>query len=286
MRAISCLVLALGVMVTTLAGPGQARTSQRPPSSAPRAPRAPAAPPKAPARPRAELAMPFRAGETLTYDVAWSRYLTAGTATSRVVEKRPSSGSTAWYLVAEGRPIPLIARFYSVFYKMDSLLDSYTGLAQRTSLHAEEAGRVRDTTTLFNRPSRKARYEVRTTTVLTDEFPVPHDVQDGLAALYMLRGRALKAGERFSIPVADDGALYTATFQVTGPEPMKVPLGELPAWNIRVSVVDALQQPIGQNVGAWISTDARRLPLRLEADLPVGSFGLALRSVEHAAAAR
>jgi hypothetical protein len=275
------MALALGFVVATQAGAQQPRPPARPQAPAPR----PAQPARPAAKPRAEQTVPFRAGETLTYDVAWSRYLTAGTATSRVVEKRSSYGSTAWYLVAEGRPIPLIARFYSVFYKMDSLLDSYTALSQRSSLYAEEAGRARTTTTLFNRGTRKAQFEVRTTTVLKDEFTVPHDVQDGLATLYALRSRTLKAGDRFSIPVTDDGALYTASFQVTGPEAVSVPFGEMQAWNIRVTILDALKQPVGENVGAWISTDARRLPLRLEAALPVGTFGLALRSVEQAAPA-
>ena len=36
----------------------------------------------------------------------------------------------------------------------------------------------------------------------------------------------------------------------------------------------------GNNVRAWISTDARRLPVRLQADLPVGNFALALRSAQ------
>ncbi|MEO6236637.1 MAG: hypothetical protein ABIQ52_06525, partial [Vicinamibacterales bacterium] len=37
-----------------------------------------------PGAPRRELAVPFAAGETLTYDVSWSSSLTAGTATIRV----------------------------------------------------------------------------------------------------------------------------------------------------------------------------------------------------------
>ncbi len=32
-------------------------------------------------------------------------------------------------------------------------------------------------------------------------------------------------------------------------------------------------------MAVWISTDARRLPVRLQADLPVGNFNLVLREV-------
>lgn len=224
--------------------------------------------------------MPFRAGETLTYDVAWSTFLIAGSAVSRVVEKRPSYNSSAYYIVAEGRPIPIIARFYSVYYKMDSLLDSFTALSQHTSTYQEEGAKKRLAMTTFSRTTRRAQFEVQDEPALKQEFTVPQNVQDGLATLYTLRARTFKPGERLSVPVADDGMLYTANFEVSGPEAVKVPVGESEAWHLRITVLDAMNQPVGSNIAAWFSTDARRLPLKLQADLPVGTFVLALRSVQ------
>lgn len=224
--------------------------------------------------------MPFQVGETLTFDVGWSNYLIAGTATSRVVEKRQSYGSTAYYLVAEGRPIPLIARFYSVFYKMDALLDSFTTLSQRSSLYQEERGARRYISTTFDRRANRARFESENEPALNETFTVPQGVQDGLTTLYTLRTRTFRAGDRITVPVADEGMLYTATFDVSGPEPIRVPLGTLDAWNLRVTILNASKEPVGQNIAAWISTDARRLPLKLQADLPVGNFALTLRSAQ------
>ena len=80
----------------------------------------------APAPPRSERAVPFKVGETLTYDVSWSSYLTAGTAVTTVKEKKPSYNSTAYYIVAEGRPTPLLSKLYTLYYKVDTLIDSYT----------------------------------------------------------------------------------------------------------------------------------------------------------------
>ena len=76
------------------------------------------------APPRAERTVPFKVGETLTYDVSWSSYLTAGTAVTTVKDKKPSYNSTAYYVVAEGRPTPLLSKLYTLYYKMDSLIDS------------------------------------------------------------------------------------------------------------------------------------------------------------------
>ena len=62
--------------------------------------------------------MPFAVGETLTYDVTYSSYLVAGTAVSRVASRRTISGSSSYYIVVEGRPIPMLASLYNLFYNM------------------------------------------------------------------------------------------------------------------------------------------------------------------------
>jgi hypothetical protein len=266
MRLVVVATLALTLMSTV-----SAQQPRRPVSQTPAA-RTPAKPEAAPR----ELVVPFKAGETLTYDVSWSQFLTAGTAVARVLEKKASNGSTAYALVADGRPVPLVARFYSVYYKMDSLLDSFTGLSQWTSTYSEESGRKHQTSTRFDRAARRAFYEDHTEPAKED-FAVPPTVQDGLATLYAIRGRTFKAGDRFAIPVADDGSLYNVEFSVWGPERVRVPLGDINAWNLRITILNDQRQPVASNTAAWISTDARRLPVKLQSDLPIGSFVLALR---------
>src|SRR6266568_2197071 len=96
-------------------------------------------------------AVPFKVGETLTYDVSWSTFLTAGTAVLTVQEKKPSYNSTAYYIVAEGRPTPLLAKLYSLYYKMDTLLDSFTLLPHRGSVYSEEGSKHRFKSTRFDR---------------------------------------------------------------------------------------------------------------------------------------
>jgi hypothetical protein len=229
--------------------------------------------------PRREAIVPFKVGETLTYDVAWSQYLVAGTAVATVVEKKPSFSSTAYYIVAEGRPLPLISKLYSFYYKMDTLFDSYTTLSQRTSLYSEEGSRRRQTATLFDRSSRRVSFELNAGAGARNDFAVPTGTQDGLALLYALRLRTFKAGDRLTVPVVDDGTVYTVGIETSGPEHLKMRLGEFDTWKLNVSVVDDQRRAVGKNIAVWMSNDARRLPLRMTADLPVGSFGFALREV-------
>jgi hypothetical protein len=64
---------------------------------------------------------------------------------------------------------------------------------------------------------------------------------------------------------------------VAAPVQVKVPLGEFAAWNLKAGITDAQGQPVWKNIVVWISNDARRLPVKLQAELPVGQFVLALR---------
>lgn len=264
MRFAAAAVLGLATLVSLAASP-QAPATPRPSPSPGRVEK------------RVEAAVPFKAGESLTYDVSWSSSLVAGTAVATVREKRPSYGSTAYYIVAEGRPLPLLARLYNLYYKMDALVDSYTLLSQRGSVYTEEGDDRQLGITRFDRPARRAYFELQTDDTATVDFAVSPQTQDGLAVLYALRARPFKAGDRLTVPVADGGALYTMSALVGAPEKVHVPLGEFSAWNLTVGIVDAQAQPVWQNIALWISSDARRLPVKMQAELPVGQFVLALR---------
>jgi hypothetical protein len=272
MRPAVAVVIALALS-TVVAGQQPRQPGTRPPTPRTPATKPPARPAPPPAR---EAEVPFQVGETLTFDVSWSQFLTAGTAVTRVVEKKAASGSTAYAIVADGRPVPLVARFYPVYYKMDSLLDSFSVLSLETSSYSEENGRKRSSNTRFDRAARRAYYEAPNESA-KQNFEIPANVQDGLATLYAVRRHAFRAGERFSIPVADEGSLYSVDFETRGPERVRVPLGDIEAWNVRLTILDDKRQPAATNTGMWISTDALRLPVKLQSDLPVGSFVLALR---------
>lgn len=231
--------------------------------------------------PRSDTAVPFKVGETLTFDVSWSSYLVAGTAVATVKERRPSAANpSAYYIVAEGRPLPLIAQLYTLYYKMDTLLDTSTLLPQQMSLYSEEGRRQRLGTTRFDRASRRAFFELSGDRPLKTDVNVPAQVQDGLSALYAIRASAISSGTKLSYPIIDEGALYTVSMQASNAERVRVPLGDIPAWKLGVRIVDAKGQPVGDNIGVWISNDARRLPVKMQADLPVGNFVLALRDAK------
>jgi len=268
MRSLLVVAVALG-----LVGPLtlSAQRARRPAAKAGKAAPAPKA--------RTERAVPFAVGETLTYDVSWSSYVTAGTATATVKEKKPSFNSTAYYIVAEGRPTPLVGKLYSLYYKMDTLLDSYTLLPQRGSVYSEEGKRHRFKVSQFDHTARKVFFEYESTGKVTDTFAVPPFTQDALSALYVLRAVPLKSGDRITMPVTDNGTNYKVQVDIAPPESIKTPYAQAPAWKLKLTIADTAGKSQGRNIALWLSDDARRLPMKLQAVAAVGSFDLSLREV-------
>ena len=237
-------------------------------------------PPAAPSATKTERPVPFAAGETLAYDVSWSSYLTAGSATVSVKEKKPSYGSVAYYIVAEGRPTTLLSKLYNLYYKADTLVDVYSLLPQRGSVYSEEGGRRRMKVTTFNHPSRRATFEMQTSTLMKKDLALLPYSQDALSAVYVLRGIPLKTGGRMTMPIADNGKLFKVEMSVGARENIKTGIGAIDALKITATMLTTDGKPEGRPMSMWISDDARRLPVRMKADLAVGSFVLTLKSVK------
>jgi hypothetical protein len=228
-----------------------------------------------PAGPKKEQSVPFKAGETLDYEVGWSSFVTAGTAEIVVKEKKPSYNSTAYYIVAEGRPTPIVAKLYTLYYKADTLLDVFSLLPQRGSLYSEEGKRHRMKTTTFDQSAKKATFEVDTRTVVKKDLAIPGFTQDALSAIYVLRSIPFKTGEKFNMPVSDNGQIYKVQMQVGAAEPVKTGLGTINGLKV-TPVITGPDKDAPKGLALWISDDPRRLPLRMEAQLLVGKFVVTL----------
>jgi len=252
----------LAVLLILAAAPLAAEPRQSHTKPAPKSAPAPAKPAAAPA-PKKEMAVPFKPGETLEYDIGWSSFVTAGTATISVKEKKPSFGSTAYYIVAEGRPTTLVSKLYTLYYKADTLLDTYSLLPQRGSLYSEEGKRHRMKTTIFDQPAKKATYQVETRTTVQKQMTIPGFTQDSLSAIYVLRSIPFKPGEKFNMPVADNGSIYKVQMQVGASEPVQTGMGTISGLKI-TPVITGPDKDAPRGLALWISNDARRLPLKMK----------------------
>ncbi len=266
----AALTIALAVVLA--ASSGLAAQARRTPAPAKKAP--------AKAAPAAEMKVPFRAGETLTYNVGWSTYFTAGTATVRVQERRPLSGGRAAYvLVAEGKPGAILSKLYDLYYKAETLLDTRTLLPMTASVFSKEGSRTRVKTTHFKGAGKTADYSLQTTNLTKRTLSVQPYTQDALGAIYVLRALPFKQGDSMAMPVTSGGDVYRARINYGGIESIKTDAGTFQAWKVSVSAIDQDGKPAARSMHLWFSNDARRLPVKIEAGLPVGAFTLTLSNV-------
>jgi hypothetical protein len=253
--------------------PAQTRTPPKAPPAAPK----PEAKAGAPERP-----VPFAVGETLTYDVSWSSYLSAGTATLSVKDRRTlSAAQSAYDIIGEVKPGSIVGKLYPFYYKAESFLDTRTLLPISASVYSDERGRTRTKTTTFSSPT-SVDVEMKTATVVRARHAIAAFSQDPLSAMYILRVLALNPGlkEGLAIPITDGGTNYSLKIRAIAREPIKTGLGTLPALRITPAFTDAQGRPAtARQLTLWISDDARHLPLRFDAGLAVGSFRLTLTAV-------
>lgn len=228
--------------------------------------------------PRVERKVPYAVGERLTYDVSWSNYLSAGTLILTVEAKRPSYNSTAYYIVAEAKTEGLLAKLYTLYYKADTLIDTFSMLPQRGSVFSREGGRQRMKITTFDHSRKQGRFEMQTASKMVKDVGLGTATQDLLSAVYALRTIAPRAGEKFTMPVSDSGWLYQVLWTVGQVEAVKVASGQtVQALRVTPRVTDEKGQSIGSGSVLWVANDGSYRPVRMEAIAPVGRIVLALK---------
>jgi hypothetical protein len=183
-------------------------------------------------------------------------------------------------VVAEGRPSALVAALYPVYFKVDSLIDVYSLLPQRGSIYSREGQRQRLQESRFDRRTGRLTFAEQRGTPLKelerDERPVTAGAHDPLSAIFALRSIPLSPGRSLSVPVVIEGRERRLRVTVADREPVACGLGRIPAWRL-LPALDADGDPNdAKDIVLWLSDDARRLPVKLEAALPVGSFALTL----------
>ena len=269
--------VAAAAAVVLLASPGLGAWQGRPAS-----PPAPQGPPK-PAVP-SDRQVPFPIGELLTYNVSFSGFITAGTATLNVKERRPATGRGAYDIEAIAIPSAAVQVVKQLYFKLETLLDTANLSPNYAVTYANEGGRVKIKTTKWLGPT-TVDFTIQTNGTLTEKRTLAPQTQDALSLIYVLRvlmnNAAAQDGRTLPIPFTDGGDMYYLNVKVAAREPVKTPAGTFPALRVTSVVEDGAHKPIpGRKLTIWLSDDARRLPLKFETTIAIGSFVLTLNKVQ------
>ena len=226
--------------------------------------------------PREPGPVPFAAGESATYRVRWTSgpmNLPAGEATISVAEPQ---GPEAFRFVIHAAT----AAWVSPFFEADARLET-TATGRLLPLEHHETivdGKRRIERRLEFDP---VRHEVRMTTGgASITLPLAAEARDPLTALFYVRTLPFQAGARFVVPLSDNGRRSRLDLTVDGLETIQLDGRARPTWKVEPRLSERVERQGAQGpqggqgsiaISAWLSADARRVPVVVEISAAFGT---------------
>lgn len=214
----------------------------------------------------------FKSGEWLRYKMSYSGFLRAGTAVLELSEK-DFNGKKVFYTKGTGWTSGAVKWFFKVEDRYESYFDKDTIKPYLFKRKINEGGYKKHRITSFNYKSNKAY--VQDFTLQKDTSVVFSRVQDMLSAFYYLRNynvKNMKKGEEIGIDMFMDSQVYPFKLRFLGREILKTKFGTLKTMIFRPLVQSGRIFKAQESVTLWITDDANKIPVKLSADLSVGSL--------------
>ncbi|AUC21467.1 ATP-dependent exonuclease [Polaribacter sejongensis] len=214
----------------------------------------------------------FKSGESLRYKMSYSGFLRAGTAVLEVNEKE-LNGKTVFYTKGKGWTSGMIKWFFEVDDLYESYFDKDSVKPYLFKRKIDEGGYKKHRITSFNYNSKKAY--VQDFTIQKDTSVAFSNVQDILSSFYYLRNKdvsGMKVGEEIAIDMFLDSQVYPFKLRFLGTETLKTKFGKINTLIFRPLVQSGRVFKAQESVTLWITADANKIPIKIKADLAVGSL--------------
>ncbi len=243
-------------------------------------------------------AVPFAGGEELVYQAEFNKGLLHGVDVAEFRFKAATEPASSRGLSPVDSPIvrlvgdvvskglfPRIAGFR--FHEhVESMVDSDPFTVLRTSKLEEQGKRVRASEAVFDHQARKVTWterdpnQTQAPRISALEFSEP--IQDILTVIYFLRTQKLEVGKTFDVPLSDNGRVFRFSVAVVERKELNTVLGRVSA--VRVDPALFGENGLVRSRGAlsiWITEDSRRLPVRAQLKVDVGTFEIKLKRVSY-----
>jgi hypothetical protein len=242
--------------------------------------------------------LPFSNGEELIYQAEFNKGLLRGVdvaefqfkADTERVSSRGGPGNDPFILrlvadVTSKGLFPRIAGFR--FHEhVESKADPWPFTVLRTSKLEEQGKRVRASEAVFDHEARKVTWTERDPNqtqpprISAQDFSEP--IQDILTVIYFLRTQKLEVGKSFDVPLSDAGRVYRFSVAVVERKQIKTVLGRVNA--VRIDPALFGENGVVRSRGSlsiWITDDSRRLPVRAQLKVDIGTFDIKLKRVSY-----
>ncbi len=214
----------------------------------------------------------FKSGEWLRYKMSYSGFLRAGTAILEVDEAE-YKGKKVFHTKGTGWTSGMIKWFFEVEDYYESYFDKEAIKPYVFKRKIYEGGYKKHTITTFNYDVKKAY--VQDFTLQRDTSVTFNKVQDMLSSFYYLRSydvSKIKTGDEIKLDMFFDEETFPFRLKFLGKQSLRTHLGKIETLVFRPYVLSGRVFKEQESVTIWISNDANKIPLKLKADLRVGSL--------------
>ncbi len=219
-----------------------------------------------------EQTMPFSAGETLNYRVAWAAFSNAASLALSVPERRDLYGFQTWHFRAVSHTLSPVRTLFALDDQFDSYTDVATLESRQFETHLNELGKISDQVLHFS-PSGQPSHSPAPVVIVSP------GTRDPLGALYALRSQDWRRAPDFRAPVYDGRDLFDMRAHCeTLSESVKVAAGNFSAARIAIRVFQYEKELSSIRFEIWIANDPAGTPLVIEASLPFGNIRAELLS--------
>jgi hypothetical protein len=215
----------------------------------------------------------YDVGEWFKFRIHYG-FVNAGYATLEVKDATINN-KKSFHVVGKGYTTGM-SRF---FFKVDDLYESYidreTGNPHQFVRKINEGGYTKNQEAFFNHSANKVvvkDYKHNTEKASS----IPKNTQDILSSFYYLRNHPnidkLKVGESIAIDMFFDGETTKFKLKLIGREIINTKFGDVQTMIFRPLVKSGRVFKEEESLTVWISDDNNKLPVRIKADLAVGSI--------------
>jgi len=209
---------------------------------------------------------PYFVGERLTYNVAFSNFVTAGHVELFVAARGSFYGRDAVELQAHVETTGVVyAALFALNNDYTSFVDPTNGQPFRTQQVVREAARSADTSSEFNQPAGTAAIPDK---LRSGQFPGTYDF---LSAIYRLRALPLAEGSTYYLTVRSESQEYQVELKVKGHETIRTSVGSFNAIATQVRVAND-STANNYRVQIYFTDDERHVPVLVSARTRAGDI--------------
>ena len=222
----------------------------------------------------AQFESSFQFGEWLKFKLNYSGWVKAGNATLEVKEATYKNRAVC-HVVGKGWTTGAIKWFFKVNDLYESYFDKATGRPYKFIRNISEGGHVKNRVIEFDYEKNLAfvndlRHKTKKTVAITS------DIQDMVSAYYYLRDHynteTIKVGDTVKLNMFFDNEIFGFKLKFLGRETISSKFGNINCLKFRPYVMAGRVFHEEESVTLWVSADNNKIPIKIKADLRVGSL--------------